>query len=434
MKINENELKIIIRNHADAERMRQGMPIGRRVNQRIFQEDYVRDVLGIQIPLNESSPWSMEMRERIIEEQLLFEGFFADFKDIAGNMKNFALGLRYVMEDPSRIKEFVKLVMEGVQEKFEKIKAAFQRLLKILDKMAKAKNKELEKKMKSKKFSAEGFKKYLTIVLKSIINLYQGVRKMSGWKQAAFSVGAATGITYVYNTLVDVAPPLTDEEKVKQIEAALGALAGGLKTIKGEGAMVYSNAILEAGLVGLTYGPDGDRVDEKFLDKLKDKAKGAIDKVKDKVKKGTDKAADAEGKAEKAKDTVEKAGGGDALQNFLIDPAIKMMKSIGKGVVKNLALDAVAGAVSGGVGALISWARKAFKGAKTMVSAVGPAVEKFVSKVKGDKGEAEEAEAGKGDPTEGKGGEEKKPEEGEKKNEARIRKMVRDIMISERLY
>lgn len=432
MRINENELKIIIRNHADAERIRQGMPIGRRVNQRIFQEDYVRDVLGIQIPLNESSPWSMEMRERIIEEQLLFEGFFSDFKDLAGGMKNFALGLRYVMEDPSRIKQFVKLVMAGVQEKFEKLKAAFQRLLKVLDKMAKAKDKELAKKMKAKKFSAEGFKKYLTIILKSIVNLYQGVRKMDGWKQAAVSIGAATGITYLFNTLTDVAPPLTDEEKIAQIDAALGALSGGLSKIQGEGAIPYSNAILEAGLVGMTYGPDGERVDE-FLGKLKDKAKGAIDKVKDKVKKGVDKAADAEGKAEKAKDTVEKAGGGDAVQEFLIDPALKMMKSIGKSVVKNLALDAVLGAVSGGIGALISWARKAFKGAKTMVSAVGPAVEKFISKVKGDKGEAKEAEAGKGDPTEGKGGE-KKPEEGEKKNEARIRKMVRDIMISERLY
>lgn len=429
MRINENELKIIIRNHADAERMRQGMPIGRRVNQRIFQEDYVRDVLGIQIPLNESSPWSMEMRERIIEEQLLFEGFFSDFKDLAGNMKNFALGLRYVMEDPSRIKQFVKLVMAGVQEKFDKLKAAFTKLIKVLDKMAKAKDKELAKKMKSKKFSAEGFKKYLTIVLKSIINLYQGVRKMDGWKQAAVSIGAATGITYVFNTLTDVAPPLTDEEKVAQIEAAFGALAGGLKTLKGEGAMVYSNAILEAGLVGMTYGPDGERVDE-FLGKLKDKAKGAIDKVKDKVK--GDKSGEGEGESEEKSGGDE--GGGSDLDKLLIQPALNMMKSIGKSVVKNLALDAVLGAVSGGVGALISWARKAFKGAKTMVSAVGPAVEKFIAKVKGDKGEAKEAEAGKGDPTAGKGGEEKKPEEGEKKNEARIRKMVRDIMLSERLY
>ena len=38
--------------------------------------DYVQYVLGIQIPLNESVPFSAALSQRILQEQLLLEGFF----------------------------------------------------------------------------------------------------------------------------------------------------------------------------------------------------------------------------------------------------------------------------------------------------------------------------------------------------------------------
>ena len=38
--------------------------------------DYVQYVLGIQIPLNESAPFSAALSQRILQEQLLLEGFF----------------------------------------------------------------------------------------------------------------------------------------------------------------------------------------------------------------------------------------------------------------------------------------------------------------------------------------------------------------------
>ena len=46
----------------------------------MFNEEYIRGVLGIDIPLNESYPYSYDLQERILQEQLLLEGFFGDFK------------------------------------------------------------------------------------------------------------------------------------------------------------------------------------------------------------------------------------------------------------------------------------------------------------------------------------------------------------------
>ena len=52
-------------------------------NKLIFERSYVTDVLGIKLPLNESHPYSPALQRRIIQEQLLLEGFFSDILDSA---------------------------------------------------------------------------------------------------------------------------------------------------------------------------------------------------------------------------------------------------------------------------------------------------------------------------------------------------------------
>ena len=84
------------------------------VERLIYHEEYVQGVLGISISLNESYPYSIELQERILQEQLLFEGFFSDFKKLGGDTKNLALAMRYMMEDGSRIKDFVSTAYETV--------------------------------------------------------------------------------------------------------------------------------------------------------------------------------------------------------------------------------------------------------------------------------------------------------------------------------
>jgi len=43
-----------------------------------FEHSHVTNVLGIKLPLNESYPYSPAIQRKIIQEQLLFEGFFGD--------------------------------------------------------------------------------------------------------------------------------------------------------------------------------------------------------------------------------------------------------------------------------------------------------------------------------------------------------------------
>ena len=91
--------------------------------QKLLQnEEYIRGVLGIDIPLNESYPYSLELQERILQEQLLFEGWFDGIKKLGADIKKAGLALRHIMEDPGRIKTFVSSVYETlIKEPIEKM-------------------------------------------------------------------------------------------------------------------------------------------------------------------------------------------------------------------------------------------------------------------------------------------------------------------------
>ena len=47
----------------------------------IFERSYVTEVLGIRLPLNESYPYSPHIERRILQEHLLFEGFWGELLD-----------------------------------------------------------------------------------------------------------------------------------------------------------------------------------------------------------------------------------------------------------------------------------------------------------------------------------------------------------------
>ena len=102
---------------------------------RIFEHDYVTGVLGIKLPLNESAPYSIAIQRRIIKEQLQLEGFFADFKKLGGKVKEFALGIRFIVEDPKRIKDFVAQVLAVADEQFQKFQKWSEKTLKLTKKL-----------------------------------------------------------------------------------------------------------------------------------------------------------------------------------------------------------------------------------------------------------------------------------------------------------
>ena len=47
----------------------------------VFEYSYVTNVLGVKLPLNESYPYSPAIQKRILQEHMLFEGFWSELYD-----------------------------------------------------------------------------------------------------------------------------------------------------------------------------------------------------------------------------------------------------------------------------------------------------------------------------------------------------------------
>ena len=62
-----------------------------------------------------------------------------------------------------------------------------------------------------------------------------------------------------------------------------------------------------------------------------------------------------------------------------------------KALLKNLAIDAILGAISGGVATMWKWIRGTWGNMKMLFSVVGPPLESFVEKIEDPKAEAAEA-------------------------------------------
>ena len=391
---------------------------------RIFERDYVEGVLGIQLPLNESAPYSAQYRQKIIEEQLQLEGFFSDFKKLGGQMKDAALGLRFIFEEPSRIKEFVQLVISEVNETYDKFMKWADKLLKILKKIAKS--------YANKAMQTLG--DFIQKTKDAMQKVWETTDSMDGWKKALFAIFAACSIRYLWDQITESgADEQTDEEKAKEVMAALGATDEEIAKL-GESLEYQAPSLMTA----LYYTDTDERLDEfmKSLKKLGKKAKDTLGKVKkdskkvgdqlDKNKAGKKLKKSAKDKADELKgDAKEKAkealSGGDGeseesseeaeevkkeagkkakkeTEEFL-KPLKALAKKLGKGFAKSMAVDAIAGALTGGVATAFKYMAKAFSGIKYVFKVVGGPISKFVGQIKNQKEEAKEAEAGKEDPT-----------------------------------
>jgi len=115
-------------------------------NRLLENREYVKYVLGIDVPLNESIPLSPELSRKILQEQLLFEGFFSTViqkvsqgasalgsmavtavdnvkswvKEFGNNVGKLFHSLYVIMKDPSKIKLYIEILNE--QMKIRKIK------------------------------------------------------------------------------------------------------------------------------------------------------------------------------------------------------------------------------------------------------------------------------------------------------------------------
>ncbi len=414
MNIN-SELEQLIREMTIAQELRPRSP----VEKLIYNESYVRGVLGIDIPLNESYPYSLELQERILEEHLLFEGFFSDFKKLSGDAKNLALAMRYMMEDGSRINDFVSAAYESViKDPLEKISAFIEKVTTVL--------KDLFEKFALPKVQSawEKIKEVIVAFGEKLQGSWDKIKGMSGWKQALVVMAFGTALGYLWGEkgvgeIVDTAEGVLEGlgDLIPQAADKLSSITDKLKGDEAKNVLsLAKESVVVPSLASLLYEETStsDKVAKA------DKAKDAAGKASEIAGKLGGEELDLIGKVKK--ELMKQL---EPLMNVLQKKVVDSFK----GIAKQVGAEALIGLASGGVGTFISGIKKAFGGMKLVSKLFGGTLGKFVDKIENPEKEAKEAEKGEDDPTDDSTKKEEK-KESIFRDELILRELIREELLA----
>ena len=151
------------------------------------RHSYIREVLSIQPMLNEDGSiyYDKDLREQIIQEHLLLEGFFDDLKQMGADAKSLFSTLRALISDPDQIGSWILLLRKTV------ISSRLKKITKVLNLL---RNKLPEYNMSTFAQWAEGIRQMLVKFNSQIINA-------TGWKGAMFVTSAALGFQWVWSKI-----------------------------------------------------------------------------------------------------------------------------------------------------------------------------------------------------------------------------------------
>tara|TARA_B100000131_G_scaffold102069_1_gene99086 strand:+ start:25556 stop:27046 length:1491 start_codon:yes stop_codon:yes gene_type:complete len=453
------------------------------ISPKIFEREYVVNILGIDLPLNESYPYSGPVYAKILKEQKHLENFlqcsdneiwllveqdeaaedesgwsWAKAARLAGDLKTGAAALKVMFTDKSgsKIEEFVSTAMEIITEPFDTMKTFFTTIAE-----------------KAKEWGVTVFEKIGEFAQKIwgwITDAVDYVKGLSGWKSVLATGTVVAGIMYLWKKYgPDWIKPMMD--KLNQFNALISG--GGKKN---------ETYVHTHGLVAALYADD-DQLNE-FLGfgkkKKKDKWEKKAQEIEDeeKVKNMTDEErkeheekrkksaqqktgkaderdakaksaeefaddpeAAAEKKAEELKNTwwgqmgmenlsdEQKEEGASIIQWFK-DKFIKGLWAKAKGVFKGMAKNAAISAASGGFSSWIKGLGKLYNGTSFVFKTLRPAFQQAVEpndiKAATDEEGGEEQFWARGTDRE----EEVDKESKEKKNEALLRSLVREALLS----
>ena len=181
-------------------------------NAHVLKEEYITQVLGLQVPLNESYPYSPTFRSKVIQEQRLLEGFWKDLSTLKGNTASLMGAVGVIIKDSSKVGDFVKRIKTGaIDEPLRQIREFLTKVWEVLKEWG----------MKAASKIADAAKK----VLDTVTKLVKKVFSMSGWKQALSIIGLAIGMKYVWNEVGKVVKG--GNKKIASVGVLMGKIASG---------------------------------------------------------------------------------------------------------------------------------------------------------------------------------------------------------------
>ena len=148
--------------------------------------EYVTGVLGVQIPLNESYPYSPALTEEILQEHLLYEGFISSLVDKAkkatGKIKDLFVSLYKIFRDRGSIGEYVQLLNNKV---IKRVANAFRKVFKKLHQS-----------------SISDFIEGISQKFEDLLGKYSDMS--IGWKKAMVGTSIALMLQFIYDKAKDL--------------------------------------------------------------------------------------------------------------------------------------------------------------------------------------------------------------------------------------
>ena len=172
-------------------------------NHELFeQHEYIQHILGIQPLLTEDDGvyYDSDLKLRILEEQLLFEGFFSGLVDSAkqfgGDAINLFKMLKGLISDPSKIGTWIGNVSKQV------IRRPIKKIYELLKMM----------KEKLPQYNMPTFAKWADDAENLIRNAVKSIKEVGGWKGAMLWTSFGLALRWIWGNIGDI------------VEAALGGL------------------------------------------------------------------------------------------------------------------------------------------------------------------------------------------------------------------
>lgn len=169
---------------------------------------YVREVLGIRLPLNESYPYNHKLQSRIIHEQMILEGFWDDAKEMAGTSANVMKAFKKVSTTPETLKSLKLYFYKSVRHAKNQIYTLLNNIIEKLD-----------------KYNMPTFKKWAENTKGMLDKIFDYPNKLDGWKGGVASAGLGLAVKYVWDQIGEVVEVVNSGLK-EFIKLVAGNLAG----------------------------------------------------------------------------------------------------------------------------------------------------------------------------------------------------------------